>query len=233
MGRSKFNSIFYKKDFVVIYSCDLPSGQTLYLENQGDMTNATVLMKQSGQQQQSGSSVMTGTWQIPPEVFAMGGGAVVRLTTAMGVWSLMVQGMSLSVQSGTVEMGNQVMGLTALSQMPNVASSSFSMPPMTLMTSMPPMKPMGMSMNPMQMQMGNMGMSMGGSSSSQASSSVSSGGNSGSNGAANSSRDSPSQDSPGKASGNVKSDNVKFCSQCGTGVKVDDRFCSSCGHPLR
>lgn len=220
----------------MIYSCDLPSGQTLYLENQGDMTNATVLMKQSGQQQQSGSSIMTGTWQIPPEVFAMGGGAVVRLTTAMGVWSLMVQGMSLSVQSGTVEMGNQVMGLTALSQMPNVASSSFSMPPMTPMTSMPsmnPMPPMGMSMNPMQMQMGNMGMSMGGSSGSQASSSVSSSGNSGGNGAANSSRDSPSQDSPGKASGNVKSDNVKFCSQCGTGVKVDDRFCSSCGHSLR
>lgn len=220
----------------MIYSCDLPSGQTLYLENQGDMTNATVLMKQSGQQQQSGSSVMTGTWQIPPEAFAMGGGAVVRLTTAMGVWSLMVQGMSLSVQSGTVEMGNQVMGLTTLSQMPNVASSSFSMPPMTPMTSMPsmnPMPPMGMSMNPMQMQMGNMGMSMGGSSGSQASSSVSSSGNSGGNGAANSSRDSPSQDSPGKASGNVKSDNVKFCSQCGTGVKVDDRFCSSCGHSLR
>lgn len=217
----------------MIYSCDLPSGQTLYLQNQGDMTNATVLMKQSGQQQQSGSSVMTGTWQIPPEVFAMGGGAVVRLTTAMGVWSLMVQGMSLSVQSGAVEMGNQAMGLTAQSQMP---SSSFSMPPMTPMTSMPsmnPMPPMGMSMNPMQMQMGNMGMSMGGSSGSQASSRVSSGGNSGGNGAANSSRDSPSQDSPGEASGNVKSGNVKFCSQCGTGVKVDDRFCSSCGHPLR
>ena len=231
----------------MIYSCDLPSGQTLYLENQGDMTNATVLMKQSGQQQQSGSSVMTGTWQIAPEVFAMGGGAVVRLTTSTGVWSLMVQGMSLSVQSGAVEMGDglrstgghQVVGLTARSEMPNVSSSSFSMPPMTPMSpmrsmpSMNPMPPMGMSMNPMQMQMGNMGMSMGGSSASQASSSVNFGGNSGVNGGASLSRDSPSQDSPGEASGNVKSGNVKFCSQCGTGVKVDDRFCSSCGHSLR
>jgi hypothetical protein len=230
----------------VIYSCDLPSGQTLYLENQGDMTNTTVLMKQSGQQQQSGSSVMTGTWQIPPEVFSMGGGAMVRLTTATGVWSLMVQGMSLSMQSGAVEMGNQVMGLTALSEMPNVASSSFSMPSMTPMTSMPsmtsmtsmpsmtPMPPMGMSMNPMQMQMGNMGMSMGRSatgSSSQASSSVNAGGHTATN-----ARESTSRDSPGNASGNVSgnaSGNVKFCSQCGTGVKADDRFCSSCGHSLR
>ncbi len=225
----------------MIYSCDLPSGQTLYLENQGDMTNATVLMKQSGQQQQSGSSVMTGTWQIAPEVFVMGGGAVVRVTTSTGVWSLMVQGMSLSVQSGVVEMGDavrstgghQVMGLTARSEMPNVASSLFSMPPMQSMPPMNPMLPMGMSMNPMQMQMGNMGMSMGGSSASQASSRVSSSGNSGVNGGASLSRDSPSQDRPGKASGNMKSDNVKFCSQCGTGVKVDDRFCSSCGHSLR
>ena len=197
----------------MIYSCDLPSGQTLYLDNQGEMTNATVLMKQSGQQQQSGSSVMTGAWQIPPQVFLMGGGAVVRLTTARGVWSLMVQGMGLSVQSGVVEMGDQVMPLTPLSQMPNVASSSFSMQPMQ------PMQPI--SMNPMQMQMGNMGMSMG-PLSSQASSSVSSKGNSVGNGAA-----SPSRDSPGKASSNVK-----FCSQCGTGVKVGDRFCSSCGHSL-
>jgi hypothetical protein len=196
----------------VIYSCDLPSGQTLYLDNQGEMTNATVLMRQSGQQQQSGSSVMTGAWQIPPQVFLMGGGAAVRLTTARGVWSLMVQGMGLSVQSGVVEMGDQVMPLTPLSQMPNVESSSFSMQPMQ------PMQPMNM--NPMQMQMGNMGMSMG-RSSSQASSSVSSG-NSVGNGAA-----SPSRDSPGKASSNVK-----FCSQCGTGVKLGDRFCSSCGHSL-
>ncbi len=202
----------------MIYSCDLPSGQTLYLENQGEMTNATVLMKQSGQQQQSGSSVMTGTWQIPPEVFLMGGGAAVRLTTAIGVWSMMVQGMSLSVQSGAVEMGDQVMPLTPLSQMPNVASSSFSMPPMTPMQPMTPMPPMNM--NPMQMQMGNMGMSMG-RSSSQASSSVSSG-NSIGNGAASHYRD-----SPGKSSSNVK-----FCSQCGTGVKLGDRFCSSCGHSL-
>ena len=197
----------------MIYSCDLPSGQTLYLDNQGEMTNATVLMKQSGQQQQSGSSVMTGAWQIPPQVFLMGGGAVVRLTTARGVWSLMVQGMGLSVQSGVVEMGDQLMPLTPLSQMPNVASSSFSMQPMQ------PMQPI--SMNPMQMQMGNMGMSMG-PSSSQASSSVSSKGNSVGNGAA-----SPSRDSPGKASSNVR-----FCSQCGTGVKVGDRFCSSCGYSL-
>jgi len=215
----------------VIYSCDLPSGQTLYLENQGDMTNTTVLMKQSGQQQQSGSSVMTGAWQIPPEVFLMGGGAVVRLTTAIGVWSLMIQGMSLSVQSGAVNMGDQVMPLTPLSQMPNVASSSFSMQPMTPMQPMSPMQPMTpmqpMHTNPMQMQMGNMGMSMG-RSGSQASSNVSSGSNSVGNGAASPSRDIPSQDNPGKASSNVK-----FCSQCGTGVKVDDRFCSSCGHSLR
>ena len=232
MFRSKFSSTFYSKDVVVIYSCDLPSGQVLYLENQGDMTNATVLMQQSGQQQQSGSGVMTGAWKSPPEVFATGAGAVVRVTTAMGVWSLMVQGMSLSVQSGAVETGDRVLGLTALSQMPNVASSSFSMPPMQPMQ---PMQPMMMGGNPMQMQMGNMGMSMGGRSSgqasSQASSQVSNSVNTGVNAAGNASGNaggSTARDSPGNASGNVK-----FCSQCGTGVKVDDRFCSSCGHSLR
>ena len=215
----------------MIYSCDLPSGQVLYLENQGDMTNATVLMQQSGQQQQSGSGVMTGAWKSPPEVFATGAGAIVRVTTAMGVWSLMVQGMSLSVQSGAVEMGDRVLGLTALSQMPNVASSSFSMPPMQPMSPMQPMQPMMMGGNPMQMQMGNMGMSMGGRSNSQASSQASNGVNTGANVVGNASGNvagSTARDSPGNASGSVK-----FCSQCGAGVKADDRFCSSCGHSLR
>ena len=225
----------------MIYSCDLPSGQVLYLENQGDMTNVTVLMQQSGQQQQSGSSVMTGAWKNSPEVVATGAGAVVRVTTAAGVWSLMVQGMSLSVQSGVVEMGDRVLGLTALSQMPNVASSSFSMPPMQPMqpmSPMQPMQPMMMGGNPMQMQMGNMGMSMGGRSSSQASSQVSSSANAGANAAGNAGGNVSSnvgantaRDSPGNGSGNA-SGSVKFCSQCGASVKVDDRFCSSCGHSL-
>lgn len=214
----------------MIYSCDLPSGQTLYLENQDDITNATVLMKQAGQQQQSGSSVTTGIWRSLPEVFATSGGAVVRLTTAAGVWSLMVQGMSLSVQSGGIKMGGQMMPLTELSKMPNAESRSFftspmqpmtPMQPMAPMTPMAPMQPMGMS--PMQMQMGNMGMSMG-----RSDSSVSSGSFSGNAEA------SPSRDTPVNASNNVSSSagSVKFCSQCGTAVKVGDRFCSSCGHSL-
>jgi zinc-ribbon domain len=214
----------------MIYSGELPSGQKLYLENQGDATIVTVLMQQSGQQQQSSSSFVTGPWQTPPEIFASAQGAMIRVMTAAGVWGLTVQGMSLMVQSGAMPVGDDLrpVGLTSHAQMPQQQSGvgSFEMTPMQPMTPMTPMQPMtmgnmNMNANPMQMQMGNMGMSMGrsgsvASSSSQASSNAS--------GVVS-----------GNATGNVTpatTKTAKFCSQCGSGLVEGAKFCSSCGHQI-
>lgn len=203
----------------MIYSGDLPSGQRLYLENKGDATIVTILMQQSGQQQQSSSSFVTGAWQSPPEILASAQGAIVRVMTASGLWSLMVQGMNLMVQTGAVTVGDDLkpIGLTVLSQMPQQSgTASFEMPPMQPMTSMQPMAPMqpmtmgnmNMNANPMQMQMGNMAMSMGRS-----------------DGAAN-----PVASPINNASTTTKT--AKFCSQCGAGLAEGARFCSSCGYQI-
>jgi zinc-ribbon domain len=222
-----------KNGVVVIYSGDLPSGQKLYLENQGEATIVTILMQQSGQQQQSGSSFVTGVWQSPPEIFASAQGAIVRVMTASGVWGLMVQGMSLAVQSGSMPVGDEFrpVGLTPLAQMPHQSSQQqsnvgFDMPPMQPMTPMQPMAPMqpmtmgNMSMNasPMQMQMGNMGMTMG-----QPISTVSSSSQTTVNATANANA---------SASANANAKTAKFCSQCGSGLAEGAKFCSSCGHQV-
>ncbi len=220
----------------MIYSGDLPSGQKLYLENQGEVTIVMILMQQSGQQQQSGSSFLTGSWLSPPEIFASAQGAVVRVTTAAGVWGLMVQGMSLAMQSGSVPVGDEFrpVSLTTLSQMPQQQSGAagFGIPPMQPMQPMTPIQPMtpmqpmtmgNMSMNasPMQMQMGNMGMVMG-----QPISGVSAS----SQASANSSGHAVSNATP--HTNPVGSKTPKFCSQCGSGLVDGAKFCSSCGHQI-
>jgi hypothetical protein len=74
------------------YTCDLGSGQRLYLDNVGQQTAVTLASGGPGQQQQSGSQFTTGAWTHPPELFRTAQGVVVKLTTAQGPHYLQLQG---------------------------------------------------------------------------------------------------------------------------------------------
>jgi hypothetical protein len=211
------------------YCCDLPHGPKLYLENQADQTIVMLLMMQPGQQQQSSHRLTTGVWQVPPEIFAVGNGVMVKLVTSIGEFVIQVQGMAMQsgMQSGSIATGGTPIAVMPIDAMPNStgfssqssqssAQSSQPMQPMTPMTPMAPMQPMQpmapmqpmqmgnmqMNLKPMQMQMGNMQMNMG------------------------------AETAVTVASTTGASGTAKFCSQCGNPLKLGDRFCSSCGHAL-
>jgi NADH pyrophosphatase NudC (nudix superfamily) len=201
------------------YTCELGSGQRLYLENVGEQTAVTLASGSAGQQQQSGSQFTTGTWTAPPALFRTQQGVVIQLTTAQGTHHLQLQGNQLGMMSQSPALGNaQQMQMSSGVAMPGNAmppmqpmASAQPMQPMQPMAPMEPIQPMQpmkmgnmeMNANPMQMRMGNMEMQMGNAASSSAASS--------------------SAASTSKA---------KFCSQCGSPVQPSDRFCSSCGHQL-
>ncbi|MGB8702731.1 MAG: zinc-ribbon domain-containing protein [Thermosynechococcaceae cyanobacterium] len=156
-----------------------------------------------GQQQQSSSTVQTGPWTAPPELYRVPHGAVLKITTAQGAHYIQVQGSSMSTLSG-------VPTLAGAQQMQVQQTTSPPAAPMSPMQPMQPIQPMRMgnmemNLNPMEMRMGNMEMRMG-----------------------NNPQPAP-QAAPQAASQPIR----RFCSQCGTPVEPSDRFCSSCGHQLQ
>jgi NADH pyrophosphatase NudC (nudix superfamily) len=136
---------------MAIYS-ELPTGQRLYLDNQGTQTIVTLASGASGQQQQSSSSFATGIWTKEPEIQITPQGVIVNIITATGNHSIHIQGTSISLSSPHAFASSQ-----------SSQSSSFSPLPMQPMQPMQPMKMgnMSMSFSPMEMQMGDMKMSMG------------------------------------------------------------------------
>ena len=211
LGAPRLPTIFpdIHLDTPMAYTCELGSGQRIYLDNVGEQTAVTVAASSAGQQQQSGSQFTTGVWTAPPELFRTGQGIVIKLTTAQGTHHLQLQGNQLGMMSQSPSLSNaQPMQMSSGMAMPGS-----SMPPMQPMEPMEPMQPMQpmqpmkmgdmeMNANPMQMRMGNMAMEMGNATTSSASSASSAG-------------------------------QAKFCSQCGTPVQPSDRFCANCGHQLQ
>ncbi|MEM9120674.1 MAG: zinc ribbon domain-containing protein [Cyanobacteria bacterium P01_F01_bin.56] len=192
------------------YTCELGSGQRLYLDNLGEQTAVTLASSSAGQQQQASSQFTTGAWTAPPELFRTPQGVVIKLTTAQGTQYLQWQGHQLGMMAQNPPLGNaQPMPMSSGATMPGHPMPPLQpMPPMPSMEPMPPMPPMKMgdmemSTNPMQMRMGNMTLQM----SSAVSSSVS-----------------HNAATAGKA---------KFCTQCGSPVQPRDRFCANCGHQLQ
>ncbi|WP_448573698.1 zinc ribbon domain-containing protein [Trichothermofontia sp.] len=195
------------------YGCEISAGRSVYLDNQGNQTVVTIVSSSSGQQQQASNSFTTGQWTYPPQLFRMGDGLVIRISTAQGHQDIQVLGSSMSmIVGGFAHQGAQQLQVQQVAQVPSAP-----MPPMQPMPPMPPMQPMQpmqpiqplaggtgmqMSLNPMEMRMGNMEMRMG-----------------------EPPIVSPSP-SPAAAS-------RQFCSQCGAAVQADDRFCASCGHQLQ
>ncbi|NEP16085.1 MAG: zinc ribbon domain-containing protein [Leptolyngbya sp. SIO4C1] len=186
------------------YVNELSSGTSLYVDNQGEQTIVTLMSRSPGQQQQSSNSFTTGPWTAPPEIVQTAAGVAIKLSTAQGEQTVQVQGNVADV-SGTAAQPMQ-----KTDRMPAVG--------MRPMRPMPPMKMgnlsmgnMSMKMQPMEMRMGDMELRMDRSSSAAASTSA--GGTS-----AGSAADSSAQ---------------KFCTQCGTPVSTNDRFCGHCGHQLK
>lgn len=165
------------------YVCELSTGHRVSLDNRGNQTIVTVTLEMSGQQQQTSNSMITGPWTAPPEAYQSDDGAVFKLFTSQGELCIQLQGNSVSMTTSTAAAAGKQQQLSVQ----QTTTSSMNMPPM---------EPMGMTMNPMEMRMGDMELKM----------------------------DATSSNAPS----NVR----QFCSQCGTKVAPDDRFCSSCGHRL-
>jgi hypothetical protein len=195
------------------YMCEIGSGHRIYLDNQGTQTILTSMMGNLGQQQQSSSSMSTGTWTMPPEVYNTPHGCVVKIFSAQGEHFIQVQGSSMSSMSGAPALGQaQQMQMSPVGDVPGATAVPAMEPiqPMTPMVPMQPMTPlqpmqpiqpmkmgdMEMGMNPMEMRMGNMRLSMG---------------------------------STTETSAKLVQ---RFCSQCGAHTEPEGRFCSSCGHKL-
>ena len=212
------------------YTCDLGSGQRVFLENVGEQTTLTVATSSAGQQQQSGSQFTTGVWTAPPELFRTVQGMVIRLTTAQGNHHIQLQGNQLGIMAQTPNLGNaQQMQMGIATSMPNSPPPMPPMPPMPSMDPMPPMPPMQpidpmpplspmtmgnmeMNANPMQMRMGNMEMQMG-----------------------NAAAETPPPAAPSSPlpAANAAPKAANFCGQCGAAEQPSDRFCAKCGHQLQ
>jgi hypothetical protein len=195
------------------YMCEIGSGHRIYLDNQGTQTILTSMMGSLGQQQQSSSSMGTGAWTMPPEVYNTPYGCVVKISSAQGEHFIQVQGNSMSSVSGTPALNQaQQMQMSPVGDIPGTAEIPAMEPiqPMTPMVPIQPMTPlqpmqpmkmgdMEMNMNPMEMRMGNMRLSMG------------------------------SKTEVTEASAKPVR---RFCSQCGAPTEPEGHFCSSCGHKL-
>jgi hypothetical protein len=146
----------------MVYLCDLGSGQSIYLDNQGAQTTITTLSSSPGQQQQASSSLQTGAWVAPPQLFRTSTGVVLKIFTAHGDRFIQIQGSTMHAIDDVT-----IVGSAQQMQMQQVGSAPpSSIPPIPLMQPMQPMKPMQMgdmqmNQNPMEMRMGNMEMRMG------------------------------------------------------------------------
>ncbi|BBD53679.1 hypothetical protein NIES204_09540 [Planktothrix agardhii NIES-204] len=138
------------------YVCELGTGQSVYLENQGAQTVVTLISSSPGQQQQASSSFTTGVWSSPPQVFQTPYGLVLKVISEQGERSLQIQGTSVSIlgemPSVTDSQQLTVQEVTRVSVSP--------LKPMEPMK-MEPMKPMNLKMGDMQMNMNPMSMRMG------------------------------------------------------------------------
>ncbi len=220
------------------YTCDLGSGQRVYLDNLGQQTAVTLASGSPGQQQQSGSQFTTGAWTSPPEFFRGGQGVVIKLTTTQGPFYLQLQGNQWgTMASGPNLVNAQQIQTSQVAAMPGGQSSGEPMTPMQPMqpmsftapatppaqpaaAPMPSMEPMPMQpMAPMQpMIMGNMTMNTNPMEMRMGNMAMGMG--------------QPTASTPAASTPTASTSKSKFCSQCGTPVQPGDRFCANCGHPL-
>ncbi len=200
------------------YVGQLGAGQSLQIQQQGDQTAIALLTAGSGQQQQQQIVINTGVWQLPPTLFKLPMGFVLRLETAQGQQFVQIHGTGMQTLASPPNwMGAEVLPLQPAPDLPSMGTMQ-PMQPLQMgkldtmamgnltMGSMS-LGDMQMQMNPMVMRMGNMELRMD----------------------ANHAATSPAPTAP---SPEATPTAQRFCTQCGHPVKVGDRFCGACGHSL-
>ena len=194
----------YRKIGFMAYTVNLSGNQQLMIVNQGTQTLITLMSSSPGKQQSQSSSVNTGNWKTPPQLYKTASGLILYINGELAQQYVLIQANSLNAITECLasgEIANPMLNNAVpvnLENIPDVTTSSNEMEWET-MPGMEPMQPMqmgnmSMNMNPMSMRMGNMSMNMG----------------------------DPQKSTSAK----------RFCSQCGEEVKPSDRFCSSCGNKL-
>jgi hypothetical protein len=215
------------------YVCELGAGQSIYLDNQGMQTVVTTVTSRPGQHQQASTSVQTGNWTAPPEMYRTPDGAILKVNTTNGDCYIQIQGSSVSMAAGIPAVGNaqqvqvsQVSGQQAAGSSgfggsassatvsSSFSSSGFSMPSMPSMQPMQPMEPMK-TQGSMNLNLGGMSMSMNPMEMKMGDMEMNMGRS--------------AQNASGAAG---QTPQRRFCSQCGQPVQAGDRFCAGCGYKL-
>ena len=144
------------------YTVNLNANQQLMIVNQGSQTLITLFSGSPGQQQSQSSSVTTGNWLTPPQLYKTASGFILYINGDRAQEYVSIQANSISA------VANPGLNNAAQVNLENIPDPTASVKEMEFepMQPMQPMKPMqmgnmSMSMNPMSMRMGNMSMNMG------------------------------------------------------------------------
>ncbi|WP_017300183.1 zinc ribbon domain-containing protein [Nodosilinea nodulosa] len=137
------------------YQYNLGPHQKIYLDNPAPNTVITLASSGPGQQQQSGTQILTGVWTEVPRAVQVGDGVLIRCVTAQGAFIWQVQGTQILSDNAAQWPDERAVPL----QPTEVGSAMGTMAPMAPMGPMK-MGNMEMSASPMTMRMGEMTLSM-------------------------------------------------------------------------
>jgi hypothetical protein len=147
------------------YIGNLSSTDQLRVENVGVQTAIALSSVKTGQQQSQQTSLATGHWVVPPTLFQIATGWILRIEADQGQFFVQIAPGSISLLATPPNL----LGATGLPLQPITTSANHSQPsplPMSPLHPLEPMPPMQMGdmqmqLEPMQMRMGNMHMQMG------------------------------------------------------------------------
>ena len=142
------------------YTANLSANQQLTIENRDIQTSIALISSSPGQQQSQSSSVTTGHWTKPPQLFKAQSSFILQIDSDRGQYFMQIQASGIQALA-TAPLLNNAQQIELQETHSTVTSQTqIEFEPMA------PMKPMkmgnmSMSINPMSMRMGNMSMQMG------------------------------------------------------------------------
>lgn len=144
------------------YTVNLNANQQLIIVNQGSQTLITLFSGSPGQQQSQSSSVNTGNWLTPPQLYKTASGFILYINGEQSQQYVLIQANSINVITNPKVNNAAPVELQNIPD-PTANSNQMEFEPMQPMKPMKPMRMGNMSMttNPMSMRMGNMSMTMG------------------------------------------------------------------------
>jgi hypothetical protein len=129
------------------YRVNLETNQELYLSNQGDFTQISLIRIGLNQQQNQSSSLQTGAWIAPPSLYRFAQGFILRIDTAQKQYFVQIQSNGLQILEGMPSL---------IDAEPVILEKDRTNVGFVPIEPMQPMKPM----KPMEMRMGNMYMNI-------------------------------------------------------------------------